>query len=124
MGKASMAAKAPPTDEDPGEEKQKREPLQVGKTSIIVDGKEIIFARGQKELPGMPEISRLRALAEGYAKQAEEIEEEQKRLNDIRQNIVMELKNEGRTEFAFRMADAIHLFTIVPTDEKLKVKKK
>lgn len=103
---------------------QKKEPLQIGKSSIIVDGKEIVFNKGQKELPGMPEISRLRAFADSYVAQVEEIEEETNRLNKIRQGIMLELKNEGRADFAFRRNDATYSFQIAAADEKLKVQKK
>lgn len=114
-------------EKEPKIEKPKaprKEPLQVGKTSIIVDGKEVVFNRGQNELPGMPEVGRLRKLADGYVSQANTIDEEQERLNKIRQAIMLELKQEGRTDFAFRKGEMIYGFTIATADEKLKVSKK
>lgn len=102
----------------------RKEVLQVGKTSIIVDGKEVVFNRSQKDLPGMPEISRLRRLADGFVSQSESIMEEQERLNKIRQAIMIELKQEGRTDFAFRKGEMTYGFTIATADEKLKVSKK
>lgn len=109
---------------EPKAKKPRKEPLQVGKQSIIVDGKEIVFNKNQRELPGMPEISRYRKLAEAWVIQNEEIEEEQMRLHRIRQEIMMELKKEQRTEFAYRKGSLTYEFSIVPTDEKIKVSKK
>lgn len=102
----------------------RKEPLQIGKTSIIVDGKEVVFNKGQSELPGMPEIGKLHKLANSYVTQAKAIDEEQERLNKINQAIMMELKQEQRTDFAFRKGSTTYAFTIKTADEKLKVSKK
>lgn len=118
---------AAPPKQEKQEKKAKsprKEPLQVGKTSIIVDGKEIVFNRGQNDLPGMPEIGRLRKLADGYISQWENIENEIERLNKIRQAIMLELKQEGRADFAFRKGPMTYGFSIAAADEKLKVSKK
>jgi len=102
----------------------RKEPLQVGKSSIIVDGKEIVFNKGQSELPGMPDISKLRKLADAFVAQEREIFDEQMRLGKIRNEIMMELKKEQRTDFAFRKGTLTYAFTIATADEKLKVSKK
>ena len=102
----------------------RKEPLQVGKTSIIVDGKEVVCGRGQSDLPGMPELSRIHKLANGFVTQFDTIEEEQQRLDKIRQAIMLEMKQEGRTDFAFRKGPMTYGFAISSANEKLKVSKK
>ncbi len=108
----------------PPETQGRKPPLEIGKTSISVDGKEIVFGNGQTDLPGMPDVSRLRKLADAFVAQADMIETEESRLRKIRQEIMMELKGEGRADFAFRKGPVTYTFQIAVADEKLKVQKK
>ena len=101
-----------------------KEALQEGQGSIITEGKEIVFQRGQTELPGMPEISRLRRLGLQYVGLTFEKMRIEEAMDKTRQEIMMELRSEGRPSFGMREDGVLYIFNINAPQEKLEVKKK
>lgn len=103
----------------------KKESLQEGQVSIIVEGKEVVFPVGAAQLPGMPqEMTRLRKLAGAWVVKAQQVAEHQDLQDKVQQEIMMELRNEGRTGFAYREGGSTYVFSINAPDEKLVVKRK
>ena len=112
------------TQEEPKAKAPAKESLQEGQGSIIADGKEIVFQAGQTELPGMPEITRLRRLGLQYVGYAFEKMRIEDALDKTKQEIMMELRNEGRPSFGMRENGVTYIFNINAPQEKLEVKKK
>ena len=105
-------------------EAPKKEPLQAGQVSIIYDGKEVVFSADVLELPGMPEATRLKKLASAYVRKNLDVAEQQDLLLKVKQEIMMELRNEGRTGFAYRSSGATYIFEINKPEEALEIKRK
>ena len=115
------------TAEAPEEETTKapkKEMLQEGQVSIIVEGKEVVFDQDVRDFPGMPDISRLRQLAGAFVKKTIDVEEQRDLLDKVKQEIMLQLRQEGRTSFAYRAGGSLFVFEITATEEKLDVKKK
>lgn len=100
------------------------EPIEEGKIAMILDGKQIVFAKDQMDLPGMPEASRLRKLADLFIKDEMAKAAVADRQDKTKQDIMIELRNEGRTGFALRENGVTYLFEVSAPQEKLEVKKK
>lgn len=100
------------------------EPLEEGKVAMILDGKQIVFAKDQMDLPGMPEASRLRKLADLFIRDEGAKAILVERQDKTKQDIMIELRNEGRSSFALRENGVTYLFDISAPQEKLEVKKK
>ena len=98
--------------------------LDEGKVAMILDGKQIVFAKDQMDLPGMPEASRLRKLADLFIVDEMEKAATAARQDKTKQDIMIELRNEGRTGFALRENGVTYLFEVSAPQEKLEVKKK
>lgn len=101
-----------------------KEELEAGQSSIIIDGREMVFKSGQKELPGMPEVTRLRQLGLAFVDQTFVVEQAKAMLDKVKQETMMELRNEGRSSFAMRENGVTYIFNINAPQEKLEVKKK
>ncbi len=104
-------------------ETPKKEPLQEGQVSIVMDGKEVVFT-SDLELPGMPEAGRLRKLASAYVRKCVDVAEQNDLLLNVRQAIMMELRNEGRSGFAYRSGTGTYIFEINKPAESLEIKRK
>ena len=98
--------------------------IEEGKVAMILDGKQIVFAKDQMDLPGMPEASRLRKLADLFIRDDLEKASITERQDKTKQDIMIELRNEGRTGFALRENGVTYLFDVSSPQEKLEVKKK
>ena len=98
--------------------------LEEGKVALILDGKQVVFAKDQMDLPGMPEASRLRKLADLFIKDELVKAAAVDRQDKTKQEIMIELRNEGRTGFALRENGVTYLFEVSAPQEKLEVKKK
>ena len=72
----------------------------------------------------MPEATRLRRLGLGYVTQWFKTEEAKEMLDKVKQEILMELRDEGRSSFAMRENGVTYIFNINAPQEKLEVKKK
>ena len=72
----------------------------------------------------MPEMSRLRKLAAAWVRKAGEIAEHQDLQDKVQQEVMMELRNEGRTGSAYREGGSTYTFSINAPDEKLVIKRK
>lgn len=112
------------TETAPAVETPTATPLEEGQVSIIAEGKEVVFAAGQMELAGMPDITRLRVLAGAFVQKHLEVEEHKTKLGLVKQEIMMELRQEGRTSFAYRGGGRIFFFEITASEEKLEITKK
>ncbi len=98
--------------------------LQEGQVSIMVEGREVVFQPDQMELPGMPDMGRLRRIAAAYVTQARKVAEARDGLQRLNQEAMLELRNEGRTGFAYRDAGKTWSFMIDAPAEQLIVKVK
>ena len=122
-------AKSETTEEEVHDEvgktiKKNLEALGEGQSSIIIDGREVVFQQGQTELPGMPQETRLKRLGNTYVSQTFVKAKEDDLLDKIKQEIMMEIRNEGRASFAMRENGVLYVFNINAPQEKLEVKKK
>jgi hypothetical protein len=99
------------------------EPLEEGKVALILDGKQVVFAKDQMDLPGMPEASRLRKLADLFIQDDLAKTAATERQDKTKQDIMIELRDEGRTGFALRENGVTYVFNVSAPQEKLEVKK-
>lgn len=102
----------------------KKEALKEGQVSIVVEEKEVVFQVGQTDLPGMPEMSHLRKMAGAWVKKAGDIAIEEDLQDKLTQEIMLQLRSEGRTGFAYREGGSTYIFAINAPEEKLVVKRK
>jgi hypothetical protein len=99
--------------------------LPMGKASVLVDGKEHVFDLDHPEFPEvLKDIGRLSLLAKASVAQETRIVEEKEKLGDIKKEILLELKNEGRSSFAYRQGSMTYTFEIEAKPETLVIKKR
>ncbi len=121
-GKAAAAADT--TEEVTAEATPSENKLPLGKASVLVDGKEHVFNLDHPEFPGiLKDIGRLSILAKASVAQELRIAEEKEKRTKILNDILLELKNEGRSGFAYRQGAMTYEFEIASKLEKLVVKK-
>ena len=77
----------------------------------------------QKELPQMPARSKLGQACDKFIEHRDEMSEAQEKMEKLKEQVMLQMKSEGRSAFAYSKDGDNYYFELKETVEKLAVRK-